>query len=137
MEDSIKTVDAKIRKRLKSNQTAALLKTIPGIGHFLALLISAEIGDIQRFNHPKKLCCYAGLVPSVFSSGGKTHMGRLIRQSNKWLRWALIEAANAAIRHSTDFDPFYQRIKELRAEMKALLDVAPPRQDQDETTEID
>jgi transposase len=37
---------------------------------------------------PKMLAAYAGLVPSTCSSGGKTWHGKIIRQGNKWLRWA-------------------------------------------------
>jgi hypothetical protein len=46
----------------------------------------------ERFGSPAKLCCYAGLVPSTRSSGGKTYHGRLTSEGNHWLRWALIEA---------------------------------------------
>lgn len=74
-----------------------LLKSIPGIGEFFARLIDAEIHDISRFRTPKKLAAYAGLVPSTYSSGGKTFHGKIIKQGNKWLRWAFVEAVAPAI----------------------------------------
>jgi transposase len=64
-----------------------LLKTIPGIGEFFARLIDAEIDDISPFRNAKKLAAYAGLVPSTYSSGGKTYHGKIIKQGNRWLRW--------------------------------------------------
>jgi hypothetical protein len=44
-----------------------------------------------------KLCSYAGLIPTTYSSGGKTFQGKITKQGNRWLRWALIEAAQRAI----------------------------------------
>ncbi|WP_255314241.1 transposase [Bacillus sp. FJAT-26390] len=41
---------------------------IPGIGTKIAATILAEIGEIDRFDH-KKLVAFAGIDPSVFSSG--------------------------------------------------------------------
>ncbi|OYT33206.1 hypothetical protein B6U96_16835 [Archaeoglobales archaeon ex4484_92] len=38
------------------------------MGYFSALLIYAEVGDINRFPNSKKLCSYAGLVPTVRQS---------------------------------------------------------------------
>jgi len=42
------------------------------------LLIRHEIDRIERFPTSNKLCSYAGLVPSTYSSGGKTHSGGAI-----------------------------------------------------------
>jgi transposase len=71
-----------------------LVDELPGIGPFFAALIVAEIGDIGRFRSAKKLCSYAGLVPSTYQSADAVRHGRLTKQGNKYLRWALIEAAN-------------------------------------------
>lgn len=76
----------------EKDRDAQLLTTVPGIGVTLATLISTEIDSIERFSSPSKLCCYAGLVPSTRSSGGKTYHGKLISEGNRWLRWALVEA---------------------------------------------
>jgi transposase len=77
----------------EQDQDAQLLATIPGIGVTLAMLISTEIDGIERFRSPSKLCSYAGLVPSTHSSGGKTYHGNITSEGNRWIRWALVEAA--------------------------------------------
>ncbi len=84
--ERIKLSEATIRAMTKTNGKVKLLKTIPGIAEFFARLIDAEIDDISRFRNPKKLAAYAGLVPSTYSSGGKTYHGKIIKQGNKWLR---------------------------------------------------
>jgi transposase len=94
----IKDIETVIKENFKLSKNAQILKTIPGIGEFFSMLIDAEIGDINRFKNEKALACYAGLVPSTYSSGGTTHHGRLIKHSNKLLRWAFIEAIIPAIR---------------------------------------
>jgi transposase len=77
----------------EKDRDAQLLATIPGIGVTLAMLLSTEIDGIERFRSPSKLCSYAGPVPSTHSSGGKTYHGRITSEGNRWIRWALVEAA--------------------------------------------
>jgi transposase len=57
----------------------------------IALLMVSEIDDIKGFCSDKKLHAYAGLIPSTDSSGGRTFHGRIIKTSNKYIRWAMIE----------------------------------------------
>jgi len=63
------------------NEETMLLTTIR-IGYFSALLIYAEVGDIKRFPNSKKLCSYAGLVPSIRQSGNKVITGKIARETN-------------------------------------------------------
>lgn len=87
-----------------------LLRTIPGIAWVLAYTIAAEIGEIERFASPKKLCGYSGLCPRVYQSGGKDHRGPLAKNGPAYLRWALIEASVHACRHPV-FADHYARTK--------------------------
>ena len=75
------------------------------------MLILYEIDDISRFRDDKKLCAYAGLVPSTYASGGKVFHGRITKTGNKWLRWAATEAVQKAVRWDAEFQSYYQRIK--------------------------
>lgn len=59
--------------------------SIPGIAHYSALLIWAEIGEIERFPSPKKLVSYAGPAPSVYASGSVLRYGRITKQGSAWL----------------------------------------------------
>lgn len=80
------------------------MRTIPGLGALLATVVALEIDRIERFESSAKLAAYAGLVPTTHSSGGHTFHGKLMPQSNKWLRWALVEAAWVAVR----LDPYFR-----------------------------
>jgi transposase len=78
------------------------------------VLIKTEVGSIERFANSPRFNSYAGVVPSTESSGGKTWHGRIIKQSNCWLRWALVEAvipatvADAGLRAHYEY---YRRMK--------------------------
>jgi transposase len=74
-----------------------LLKTMPGIGEITAPVIMSEIVDIKRFQNPRALCKYAGLVPKVIQSGDSDRRGRLVKQSSGILRTALVQSAHGAI----------------------------------------
>lgn len=85
---------------------AQILMSISGIGAYSALLILSEIGDVSRFPHENNLVSYAGLAPSVHSSGGKTYHGHITKQGSRWLRWILIQA----VPHVVDSSPNYKRL---------------------------
>ena len=119
----IKQSEATIRAMTKTNGNVKLLKTIPGIGEFFARLIEAEIDDISRFRNPKKLAAYAGLVPSTYSSGGKTYHGKITKQGNKWLRWAFVEAVAPAIATDPQLRAQYEHLK-FRGTNKARVAIA-------------
>jgi transposase len=101
----------RIKEIMAKYRDCQLLKTIPGIGDFLSVLIKVEIGDIGRFRTSSHLCSYAGLVSSTYSSGGKSWNGRITKQGNKWLRWAMVEAVVPGINSSAELRGYYEKIK--------------------------
>lgn len=58
-----------------------------------AVTIVATIGDFSRFETPRKLMAYLGLVPSEHSSGEKTRRGGITKTGNSEARRMLVEAA--------------------------------------------
>ena len=120
----IKDVEAEIDRRVKSDSDIELLKTIPGIGRFISFLLKSEIDSIDRFNSKEKFCSYAGLTPSIRQSGNKSYTGRITKQGNKFIRWALTEAAQVAIVHSCYFRYHYSRVKAKKGTNSAIVAVA-------------
>ncbi|BCI68925.1 hypothetical protein AAJCM20276_35490 (plasmid) [Acetobacter aceti] len=53
------------------------LQALRGVGPIVAITLAAEIGDLSRFETPKQLMGWLGLVPSEASSGTRTRTGRL------------------------------------------------------------
>ncbi|MCD6341182.1 MAG: IS110 family transposase [Desulfurococcales archaeon] len=94
----------------KKDKRVKLLMSIPGIGRSFALLLLSEIDDVGRFRTDRKLHAYAGLVPGTCSSGGRTFHGRIIKCSNKYIRWAMVEAVWPAIVKDVGLNQYYRRI---------------------------
>jgi transposase len=87
-------------KRLHADPGYRALQTIPGIGPILAAIFLAEIGDITRFPGPTQLASWAGLTPKHHESDTTVHRGRITKQGSVLVRWAAIEAAQCASKHS-------------------------------------
>lgn len=124
LSEEILGVNGEIGRRAEASEEAGWLDSMPGVGPFTALLILAEIGDVRRFPDAHRLASYAGLVPSVHSSGGRTRYGSLTRQGSPWLRWALVQAARSAVRRPGPLQDRYARKKERKPEATATVDLA-------------
>jgi transposase len=120
----VSETDWLIKEIMVADRDCQLLKTIPGIGDFLSVLVKVEIGDISRFQTSSHLCSYAGLVSSTYSSGGRSWNGRITKQGNKWLRWAMIEAVVPAINSNGGLRGYYEKIKSRKGSKVAKVATA-------------
>ena len=71
------------------------LQAMRGIKLIVAAGIIAELGDLNRFDHPRKLMSYLGLVPSEHSSGDTRRLGPITKAGNSRARRLLVEGAHA------------------------------------------
>jgi len=69
------------------------LMCFKGIDFVAAVTLVSELGDLHRFEHPKQLMAYLGLVPSEFSSGASRSQGSITKTGNSHVRRMLVEAA--------------------------------------------
>ena len=99
LQEKISSLEKRIRERIEITPNIRLLKTIPGIADILATVIEGEVGNIERFPTVGHFCSYARVVPTVQASGGKMRYGHMRKQSNQYLKWAFIEAANVVVLH--------------------------------------
>jgi transposase len=92
--EQIEEIEKHIREVVKVTPIMQLIKSLPGVGDILAIVIVLEIGTVERFMDAEHLASYSGTVPRVNSSGGKTHYGQVRPDVNHYLKWAYIEAAS-------------------------------------------
>jgi transposase len=71
----------------------AALQALRGVALVTAVGLVAEIGDLSRFEHPRKLMGYLGMVPSEYSSGQRVQRGSITKTGNSHARRLLTEAA--------------------------------------------
>ncbi len=69
------------------------LQAMRGVRFVNAVTLVAELGDMSRFDSPRQLMCFLGLVPSQHSSGEHTRLGPITKSGNRHARRNLIEAA--------------------------------------------
>jgi len=120
----IKQSNALVKEVYDSCEEARLISTIPGFGKFFSVLVATEIADIGRFASAAKLHSYAGVIPSTHASGEKSYHGKLVKQGNKWLRWAVVEAVWPAMRADFDVRVFYLKYAKRKGANPAKIAVA-------------
>jgi transposase len=74
------------------------LMALRGFQLVAAMITVSELGDIHRFNHPRPLMTYLGLVSTEHSSGPRQHLGAISRCGNGHARWLLVECAEHYVR---------------------------------------
>lgn len=73
--------------------TIQAFQSLRGVSTIVAVTVAAELGDLTRFDHPKKLMAFTGLVPSESSSGQSQRRGGITKTGNQHVRRVLIEGA--------------------------------------------
>lgn len=129
LEEEILGTEKQIEAVVAATAEMKLLTTMPGVGPILAVVLAMEIGDVKRFPGPEHLASYAGTVPRIKSSGGKSYFGKVRPDVNRYMKWALVEAANIAVinqsrwvdRHVVQL---YRRVMERKGYAKAVVAVA-------------
>jgi transposase len=71
----------------------AAYQAVRGVAFLTAVTFVAEIGDVRRFDTPRQLMAYLGLVPSENSTGDRVRRGSITKAGNRRARRALIEGA--------------------------------------------
>jgi transposase len=103
----------------------AIVDAIPGIGERVAEVIVAELGtDMSRFPSQAHVSSWAGLAPGQHESAGKRKSTR-IRDGNRYLKTALLQAAWAAVKKSeSSLASFYRGVAARRGKKKAIVALA-------------
>lgn len=129
VEQHIQELEKRIRLGIGQMGYVRLLRSLPGVGAILSATIYLEIGDVRRFGCAAQLASYAGLTPTVHSSGGKTRMGPTSSIANHYLKWAFVEAADCIVMRKQRYQgrhvvTLYERLRAAKNHGKAAVAVA-------------
>jgi transposase len=109
LDTEIAGLEKVVLERVQLRPQFRQLKTVPGIGEILGLTIMLEAGPIGRFASVGDFASYCRCVGSTKLSNGKRKGGGNVKNGNRYLAWAFIEAANFAPRYCAPIQRFYQR----------------------------
>jgi transposase len=134
LQEAIQTITERIRRlerldnelsyHVKNWRYYPVVKAIQamrGVRLLVAVGVIAELGDLSRFDHPRKLMSYLGLVPSEHSSGGKRKQGGITRTGNTRARRLLVEGAHT-YRYAANVSTELQKRQESLS--KEIVDIA-------------
>jgi transposase len=69
------------------------LMAFKGFQTVAAMIVVSELGEVDRFAHPRQVMAYLGLVPTENTSNDKRRQGRITKCGNAHARWLLVECA--------------------------------------------
>ena len=69
------------------------LMAMKGFQTVAAMILVSELGEVDRFAHPRQVMAYLGLVPTENTSSDKRRQGRITKCGNAHARWLLVECA--------------------------------------------
>lgn len=95
----IREIEKKLEEMTQDDRAVQLLRSIPGTGIVSACAVRGIIADVNRFDDPKKVAAYAGLVPWVNNSNEKIRHGHITKRGSTILRNAFVQMAMGMIRH--------------------------------------
>jgi transposase len=117
----INTIEKRIRKVVveKDREDFNILKSFPGIGEILALIIIYETDTISRFPSPQKFSSYSRVVKPQRESSGKKTDDKNKKIGNPYLKWAFSQAAVYARTRSAGIRKYYEHLVISKGKTKA------------------
>ena len=118
----LRDVELSILKTAKQHnaQTLYLLRTVPGIGEILSLVLLYEIHDITRFPRVQDFLSYCRLVTCTKESAGKRYGTSGTKIGNAHLKWAFSEAAVLFLRANPAGQKYLTKLEKKHGSGKAL-----------------
>lgn len=100
------------------------LRSVPGIGKILALVMLYEVHDIHRFPRVQDFVSYCRLVKCAKESAGKRYGSSGHKMGNAYLKWAFSEAAVLFLRNNPEGQKYLAQLEKKHSKGKALTILA-------------
>ena len=94
--ERLQRLEAELQPQVQTWRWAPVVEAIQalrGVQFTVAVTLIAELGDLSRFDNPRQLMSYLGLIPSEHTSGERRRQGGITKTGNSHARRALIEGA--------------------------------------------
>ncbi|MBG6143961.1 transposase [Labrenzia sp. EL_142] len=100
LNEEIGELDKELRIWHAENEASRRLAAIPDVGVITATAIAATVKDPDQFQSGRQFAAWLGLTPQQQSTGGKTRLGGISKQGDRYLRRLLVVGATAVMRHA-------------------------------------
>jgi transposase len=127
IQKQIERISKEVRKMCHQKpwaESMTYLMQLPGFGVITAMTVLSAIGEIQRFETPKHLASYSGLTPGLEQSGTKNRGKGITKEGRRELRWALVEAAQMAVKSDPLWKSRFQEMQKRMHRNQAIVAVA-------------
>jgi transposase len=125
LEREVGVVERELAKAALASAEIRRLMSVPGVNLVSAATFVATVGDIGRFETPRRLVSYVGLDPRVRQSGeAPARHGHISKQGSPAARHMLCEAAWIVVRTPGPLRAFYERVRARRGAQIALVATA-------------
>lgn len=127
IEKQIERISKEVRKRCHQKpwaESMTYLMQLPGFGVITAMTVLAAIGEIERFETSKHLASYSGLTPGLAQSGTKYRGKGITKEGRRELRWALVEAAQMAVKSDPLLKLRFQTLQKRMHRSQAIVAIA-------------
>jgi transposase len=94
--ERLQRLEQELQEQVKSwrlHPVVDALQALRGVQFTAAVTMVAEIGDLTRFDTPRELMKFLGLIPSEYSSGDQRRQGSITKAGNTHARRVLVEGA--------------------------------------------
>jgi len=127
IEKQIERISKEVRKRCHQKpwaESMTYLMQLPGFGVITAMTVLAAIGEIRRFETARHLASYSGLTPGLEQSGTKNRGKGITKEGRRELRWALVEAAQMAVKSDPLLKQHFQEMQKRMHRNQAIVAIA-------------
>lgn len=128
LDGRIDAYDREIEAQARLCAPARRLMQIRGIGATTALAIVATVGNAREFKNGRQFAAWIGLVPSQYSSGGKSRLGRISKRGDAYLRNLLVQGARSVLQtagaHDDRLSRWALKLQDRRGYYRTLVAIA-------------
>ena len=106
LDKRIEDVSGEIEEISRTEENCANVMTIPGIGPMISTAMVAAVGKGEAFDRGRDFAAWVGLVPTQYSTGGRTILGRITKRGSRYLRMLFVQAAKVIMMRQNRWSTF-------------------------------
>jgi len=106
LDKRIEDVSGEIEEISRTEENCANIMTIPEIAPMISTAMVAAVGKGEAFDRGRDFAAWVGLVPTQYSTGGRTILGRITKRGSRYLRMLFVQAAKVIMMRQNRWSAF-------------------------------